>query len=183
MRKLATDSSIWKWQLHKDQVFACFPNILPTLASVHLNISVSSDLYLDQESSYHLSTKWICIRAIVKMSSGELLDRGDQPIGPVPAILGHPLPRVSSYSPFPRWDLEPRCFCKSLYQKFTIGNVCCLGKSLCEMCWFSMGIGQIEPPPLSALSKQSLPVSWCENQKGESRASSIWLCRAAEQPY
>ena len=34
-----------------------------------------------------------------------------------------------------------------------------------------------------ALSKQSLPLSWCENQKGESRASSIWLCRAAEQPY
>ena len=134
-----------------------FPYILPTLASVPLNISVSSDLYLDQESSNHLSTKWICIRAMVKMSSGELLDRGEQPIGPVPAILGHPLPRVSSYSPFPRWELEPRCLCKSLYQKITIGNVCCLGKPLCEMCWFYMGIAQIalDPPhPLCQTGKR-----------------------------
>ena len=35
--------------------------------------------------------------------SGDLLDRVEQPIGPVPSLLGHPLPRVSSYSPFPRF--------------------------------------------------------------------------------
>ena len=38
--------------------------------------------------------------------SGDLLDRVDQPIGPVPSLLGHPLPRVSSYSPFPRYRLN-----------------------------------------------------------------------------
>ena len=35
---------------------------------------------------------------------GDLLDRVEQPLGP-PALLGHHLPRVSSYSPFPRYQL------------------------------------------------------------------------------
>ena len=38
--------------------------------------------------------------------SGDLLERVEQPIGPVPSLLGHPLPRVSSYSPFPRYRLN-----------------------------------------------------------------------------
>ena len=41
---------------------------------------------------------------IIFLPPGDLLDRVEQPIGP-PALLGHHLPRVSSYSPFPRYQL------------------------------------------------------------------------------
>ena len=41
---------------------------------------------------------------LIFLPPGDLLDRVEQPIGP-PALLGHHLPRVSSYSPFPRYQL------------------------------------------------------------------------------